>query len=125
MLSIINHVLTHFNTTTAELYVDPPYGLGTAEWDAQPLTEDELYSLLRGFLYLRKQQALVSVVMWCNPFELALVYKVMADLGFKYIQVLTWYKNGFNQVSGLACTFLPATEFAIIGFQGNRELNCF
>ncbi len=55
------------------------------EWDAQPLTEDDLYSLLRGFLYLRKQQALVSVVMWCNPFELALVHKVMADLGFKYI----------------------------------------
>ncbi len=67
------------------LYVDPPYGLGIAEWDTEALTEDELFSLLRGFLHLRKQQALVSVVMWCNPFELALVQKVVVDLKFKHI----------------------------------------
>jgi hypothetical protein len=100
-------------------YVDPPYELGIAEWDTEALTEDELFSLLRGFVHLRKHQALVSVVMWCNPFELALVQKVVVDLNFKHIQVLTWYKSGFNQVTGPACTFLPATEMAIIGFQGN------
>ena len=99
--------------------MDPPYGLNIAEWDDAPLTEDALYSLFRGFLFLRKEQTLVTVVMWCSPFELALVKKVMMDLNFKYIQVLTWYKSGYNQVSGPACTFLPATEMAIIGFQGN------
>ena len=57
--------------------------------------------------------------MWVNPFELGLVKRVLTELNFKHIQVLVWYKSGFNQVSGPACTFLPATELAIIAFHGD------
>ena len=115
--SCMSHVLTHLYTT-AVLYGDLTYGLGLAPWDGAPPTEDALSNLLQGFVYLKRNRTLVSVVLWCNPFELGLVKKVLKNLSFKHIQVLTWYKSGFNQVSGPACTFLPATELAIIAFHG-------
>ena len=107
-----------FVHTTAVLYGDLSYGLGLAPWDAMPPSEEALVSLLQGFVYLKRARTLVSVVLWCNPFELALVKRVLKNLSFKHIQVLTWYKSGYNQVSGPACTFLPATEMAIIAFHG-------
>ena len=57
--------------------------------------------------------------MWTNPFQLGLVRQVLEDNGFKFIQILTWYKQSFNVVNGPACTFLPSTEVAVIAFHGN------
>ena len=90
-----------------------------APWDRDPPSEQSLTRLLRGMLFLQGTRSLITVVLWCNPFELGLVKKVMTDNDFKHYQVLTWYKSGFNQVSGPACTFLPTTEVAIIAFHGN------
>ena len=90
-----------------------------APWDRDPPSEQSLTRLLRGMLFLQGTRSLITVVLWCNPFELGLVKKVMTEMDFKHYQVLTWYKSGFNQVSGPACTFLPATELAIIAFHGN------
>ena len=111
--------MTFFTHTTAALYADLSYGLGIADWDQEPPTEESITSLLRGFVYLKGNRSLVSVVLWCQTFEHGLVQKIMKVQGFKHIQVLTWYKSGYNQVSGPACTYLPATETAIIAFHGD------
>jgi hypothetical protein len=79
-----------FLHTIAVLYGDLSYGLGLAPWDTVPPTEEVLISLLQGFVYLKRNRTLVSVVLWCNPFELGLVKKVLKNLSFKHMQVLTW-----------------------------------
>ena len=71
--------------TTAALYADLSYGLGLADWDVAAPTEEALTSLLQGFVYLKGNRDLVSVVLWCHPFELGLVQKVMKGLSFKHI----------------------------------------
>ena len=96
--------------------------MSLADWDAHTPTEHELVTLLRGFLFLKTGENLVSVVLWVNLFETGLVKKVLTELNFKHIQSLTWYKSGFNTVSGPACTFLPATEVAIIAFHGDIKM---
>ena len=96
--------------------------MSLADWDAHTPTEDELVTLLRGFLFLKSGENLVSVVLWVNLVETGLVKKVLTELNFKHIQSLTWYKSGFNTVSGPACTFLPATEVAIIAFHGDIKM---
>ena len=72
---------------SAVLYADLPYGLGLAEWDEKAPTEAELVKLLRGYLYLKPDQRMLSMVMWVNPFELGLVKRVLTELNFKHIQV--------------------------------------
>ncbi len=53
------------------LYADLPYGVGIAEWDAAAPTEDQLKTLIEGFMFLKGKESLVTVVLWCNAFELA------------------------------------------------------
>ena len=101
------------------LYCDAPYGHGVADWDAAAPTEDALRDLIRGFLFLKGTQQLVSVVLWTNPFQLGIVKKVLEEQSFKHIQILTWYKQSFNMVTAPPCIFLPTTEVAVIAFHGN------
>ena len=98
-----------------------PYGLGIAPWDNVAPTEEELKTLIEGFMYLKGTKTLVTVVLWSNVFELGLVKKVLADMNFKHIQVLTWYKHNLNHVAGTTMSFLHASEVCIIAHAGKME----
>jgi hypothetical protein len=103
------------------LYADLPYGVGIADWDAAAPTEDQLKTLLEGFMFLKGNKALVTVVLWCSAYELGLVRKVLTEMNFKHIQLLTWYKHNSNHMSGPAMSFLHATEVCIIAYAGKME----
>jgi hypothetical protein len=101
------------------MIADFPYGLKVAAWDQASPTEDEIKGLLRGFQFLQGNRELASVVLWSNHFQLGLVQSCLAELNFKHIQVLTWHKNNFNQVTSAPCSMLHTTEVAIVAFHGN------
>ena len=101
------------------MIADFPYGLKVAAWDQAAPTEDEIKGLLRGFQFLQGNRELASVVLWSNHFQLGLVQSCLAELNFKHIQVLTWHKNNFNQVTSAPCSMLHTTEVAIVAFHGN------
>ncbi len=103
------------------LYADLPYEVGVADWDAAAPTEDQLKTLLEGFMFLKGNKALVTVVLWCNAYELSLVKKVLTEMNFKHIQLLTWYKHNSNHMSGPSMSFLYATEVCIIAHAGKME----
>lgn len=101
------------------MIADFPYGLKVAAWDETVPTEDEIKGLLRGFQFLQGSRELASVVLWTNHFQLGLVQACLLELNFKHIQVLTWHKNNFNQVTSAPCSLVHATEVAVIAFHGN------
>lgn len=103
------------------LYADLPYGVGVADWDMAAPTEDQLKTLLEGFMFLKGNKALVTAVLWCNVYELGLLKKVLSDMNFKHIQVVTWYKHNSNLMSGPNMSFLYATEVCIIAHAGKME----